>query len=94
MGCDASATTTIEKEPKSVSMLDSAIEPMIQPEPKIEKNKVIWIDPFIDNEDDAEELKTIFKSLNIDLFTNIMDSINFLKKAKFETIRLIINEVF
>ena len=66
-------------------------EPIIEPEPK-KSIKVIWLDPYIDQDEDAEELKLVLKELKIDLYTKIMDVINFLKVTTYNIIRIIINK--
>ena len=95
MGCGESSTNV--KEEKNLifpQYLNPYSYPVIVPNqnPYIGSYKVIWIDPFIENENNADFFKSILQSLNIDLFTNIMEAINFLKIAKFSVVRIILNE--
>ena len=95
MGCGESSTTV--KEEKNLMFpqyLNQNSYPVIVPNQNtyIGNYKVIWIDPFIENKNNADFFKLILQSLNIDLFTNIMDAINFLKITKFYIVRIILNE--
>ena len=52
----------------------------------------IWIDPTIDSEPNAAEIKSKLNSLKIKLFTNINSSINYLKSIKSSKVKVIIND--
>ena len=95
MGCGESSTNVKgEKNLMFPPYLNPYSYPVIVPNqnPYIGSYKVIWIDPFIEDENNADFFKSILQSLNIDLFTNIMEAINFLKIAKFSVVRIILNE--
>ena len=65
-----------------------------EPEKKLEKelNNILWIDPNIDSEKNAKELKSKLDSMGVQIFKNINLSINHLKSIKSSKVKVIINE--
>ena len=91
MGCSSPEIKTEEQIPPPTTPI---IEPEIDPEPEpqqTKKIKVIWLDPYIDEDEDGEEMKMVLKELKIDLYTKIMDVINYLKITEYDIIRIFIN---
>ena len=94
MGCSSPEIKTEEQIPPPIAT--PIVEPVIEPEPEPEpqptkKIKVIWLDPYIDEDEDGEEMKMVLKELKIDLYTKIMDVINYLKITEYDIIRIFIN---
>ena len=90
MGCSSPEIKTEEPNPP---VPEPVIEPVIEPQPQPSKKiKVLWLDPYIDQDEDGEELKKVLKELKIDLYTKIMDVINYLKITEYEIIRIFINK--
>ena len=78
----------IEEEKKPVEQPKTVLK-LSNPNQVITNN--IWIDPTIDSQKNAAEIKSKLNSLKIKLFTNINSSINYLKSIKSTKVKVIIN---
>ena len=78
----------IEEEKKPVEQPKTVLK-LSNPNQVITNN--IWIDPTIDSQKNAAEIKSKLNSLKIKLFTNINSSINYLKSIKSSKVKVIIN---
>ena len=78
----------IEEEKKPVEQPKTVLKLSNQ---KQEITNNIWIDPTIDSQKNAAEIKSKLNSLKIKLFTNINSSINYLKSIKSSKVKVIIN---
>ena len=78
----------IEEEKKPVEQPKTVLK-LSNPKQEITNN--IWIDPTIDSQKNAAEIKSKLNSLKIKLFTNINSSINYLKSIKSTKVKVIIN---
>ena len=78
----------IEEEKKPVEQPKTVLK-LSNPNQVITNN--IWIDPTIDSQKNAAEIKSKLNSLKIKLFTNINSSINYLKTIKSTKVKVIIN---
>ena len=78
----------IEEEKKPVEQPKTVLK-LSNPNQVITNN--IWIDPTIDSQKNAAEIKSKLNSLKIKLFTNINSSINYLKSIKSTKVKVIVN---